>query len=225
MLAVVTACLCLAACGVDDSPDPPGGGGTPGAPAVSSVAPGPPKDLPADLALPLAGEGVTVDRGFYTEWIPATACPREADGTPRTTMESDLLRTGFLSATKVADRKQAWQLGVYADPDAAHRAFTELHAAIDRCQTGVQTARHPRDDLGADEAFAKAFYYPAGEPGDRASEYTAHVVARVDNALVAHMVGEKDTPIRDPRAPGEPTAEAVRGFVSQLCERHRWCRG
>ncbi|MEU4448945.1 hypothetical protein AB0K14_38780 [Actinosynnema sp. NPDC050801] len=192
---------------------------------MSSSGPSPPQDVPADLTLPLGGAGVTVDDSFYAEWIPAATCPLDADDARRATMESDVLRTGFRTATQVADTTRAWQLGVYPDADSAHLAFTELHAAIDRCRTGAQTDRHPRDDLGADEAFIKFFYNPAGRPGDQVYGHYAHVVARVGNALVAHKLEERDTVLRDPLAPDEPAAVAVRRFLSQLCEQHRWCRG
>ncbi|MER5260888.1 hypothetical protein ABTZ99_02235 [Actinosynnema sp. NPDC002837] len=215
------AALCLTACGVQGPPAPSGLVETPGAPTASS---GPPS-VPADLLLPIEGVGVIVDNGFYAEWIPARTCPLDADDAHRASMDTDALRTAFRTATKIADTTQAWQLGVYPDAGTAHRAFTELHAAIDRCRTGAQTDRHPRDDLGADEAFIKVFHNPAGLPGDHAFGHYTHVVARVDNALVAHELTEEDTPIRDPRAPDEPAAAATRNYLAELCERHRWCRG
>jgi hypothetical protein len=147
----------------------------------------------------------------------------DPDGAERTTMGRDAQRTDFRSVTQSTDTIRVWQLGVYPDHETAHQAYIELYDAIDRCTTGPQSDRHPRDDVGADEAFVKTFHKPAGKIGNPTITHTAYAVARVGAALVAHELDEKNVTIRDPRASKEPTATAIRDFLRSLCDHHRWC--
>lgn len=216
--ALLVAGAVLTACGtaIPGSPSPATAGTAPDATILD--------DLPAELALPGEEAGATVDDDFYAEWAPARACAVDPDGTVRTTLGTDALRTAFRGARHATGATRTWQLGVYPDPVTAQRAYSEVHEAIDRCQTGSQSDRHPRNDLGADQAFTKSFNYPAGLVGEPASQHTVFVVALVDNAVLVHQLDESDVPIRDPRAAGEPAAAAVRDFLALLCDRKWWCR-
>ncbi|MEU4742072.1 hypothetical protein AB0G02_16645 [Actinosynnema sp. NPDC023658] len=175
--------------------------------------------------LPVEGQpGTTVDTDYYAAWAPAEACPIDIGGGERTTMEADARRTAFRAATQSADATRIWQVAAYPDPGTAHQAYLQLFDAIDRCTTGPQSDRLPRDDINADEAFVKTFHRPAGRIGDRTATHRSFTVARVGTAVVAHELDEKEVPIRDPRAQDEPTAVAMGEFLRSLCDRHHRCR-
>ena len=187
---------------------------------------GPRRSIPQELKMPNEDSASGGPPGRDVPWIAAEQCAFDPDGTMRVQMDSDSARRDFrtVHSPLLNGGSARWQLGVYPDAATAERAYRELYEAVDRCSTGGQSDRVTRGDVAADEAFLKTFHNPGGRPGDHAELHTAVIVARVDNALVAHDMHEENTPIRDANAADEPTAVAMRAFLAQLCKRDWWCR-